>query len=110
MDPVEPPGTVTLGTPDAHLGVSAGPPFVAGSGANEVGDVLLSVSGNVRVSDRIALVSENWFVPGGDTGYVLSGAVRFIGQRLGVDAGLVFVKGADIPVPWLDFTFMFGSR
>jgi hypothetical protein len=103
-------GTVTVGTQDAHLGVSIGPPFVAGTDVNEVGDVALSVSGNYRLSDRIALVSENWFLPSSDSGYALSGAVRFIGQRLGVDAGLVFVNGATVPLPWLDFTFSFGRR
>jgi len=101
-------GTVTIGTPDAHLGLSAGPPFVAGTEGNQVGDVLVSISGNYRVSERIALVSENWLLPGADNAYVISGAVRFIGQRLGVDAGLVFVDGATVPVPWLDFTFSFG--
>lgn len=103
-------GTVTLGTPDLHLGVSAGPVFVAGDEANEVGDILVSISGNVRVSERIALVSENWFLPQSDNAYALSGAVRFIGQRLAVDAGLIFVEGAEIPIPWLDFTFNFGQH
>jgi hypothetical protein len=103
-------GTVTVGTPDAHLGLSAGPPFVAGTDSSEFGKVLFSVSGALRVSERIALVSENWFFPGTDeTTYVLSGAVRFIGQRLGVDAGLLFFQGAEIPVPWLDFTWNFGT-
>jgi hypothetical protein len=101
-------GTVTLGTPDLHLGVSAGPPFVAGDAANDVGDFIFSVSGNVRVSEHVALVTENWFAPSGSEGfYALSGAIRFIGQRLGVDAGLVFGKGATVPVPWLDFTWNF---
>jgi hypothetical protein len=103
-------GTVTLGTPDAHVGVSIGPPFVAGK-QNDLGDLLVSVSGVARVSEHIALVSENWIIPGGgDTNLIASGAVRFIGQRLGVDAGLLFVEGADAPLPWLDFTWNFGAR
>jgi len=100
-------GTVTLGTPDLNLGVSAGPPFVAGTAGNDVGKVLMSVSGNARLTEHVALVTENWFAPASDTGYALGFAVRFIGQRLGVDAGLVFVEGADVPVPWLDFTWHF---
>jgi len=103
-------GTVSFGTPDAHVGLSVGPPFVAGN-ENDFGDLLASVSGAVRVSEHIALVSENWIIPGGDeTTFVGSGAVRFIGQRLGVDAGLLFVQGSEIPVPWLDFTWNFGGR
>lgn len=100
--------TVTFGTPDAHVGFSAGPPFVTGTEENAVGDVLLSISGNYRVSERIALVSENWILPAADNAYITSGALRFIGQRLSVDAGLVFVDGATVPLPWLDFTFNFG--
>lgn len=102
-------GALTLGTPDHHLGVALGPPFIAGS-SNDLGDLVVVISGNVRVSDRIALVSENWVVPGADGGYALSGAVRFIGQRLGVDAGLIYFEDAPIPIPWLDFTFNFGRR
>jgi len=100
-------GTATLGTPDLNLGVSAGPPFVAGNAGNDVGSVLVSVSGNARVSEHFALVTENWFAPSSNTGYALGFAARFIGQRLGVDAGLVFVEGTQVPIPWLDFTWHF---
>lgn len=103
-------GAVTVGTPNAHLGVAAGPPFVAGDEINELGDVVITVSGNLRVWDRLAIVSENWILPGANDAYALSGALRFIGQRLGVDAGLIFVDGASVPIPWLDFTFNFGRR
>ena len=103
-------GTVTLGTPDLHLGISAGPPFVAGTDQNDVGQVILSISGNARVSEHLALVTENWILPGDDGGYVCTGALRIIGQRLGVDAGLMFFKGSSVPFPWLDFTWNFGKR
>jgi len=104
-------GTVTLGTENMHLGVSAGPPFAIGSGTSELGKVVVSVSGNLRVSRSIALVSENWFVQvEGTTEWLGSAAVRFIGNRLGVDAGFLFTSGTSFPVPWLDFTWHFGER
>lgn len=100
--------TVTLGSPDLHLGVSAGAPFVAGDIENDVGEAAFSVSGTWRVSNRIALVTENWFFPNQDSNIVIDGlAVRFIGSRLGVDVGLIFATDLDIPVPWLDFTWNF---
>jgi len=103
-------GTVTLGTEDLNLGVSAGPPFGVGNGTSELGKVVVSVSGNWRVSRSIALVSENWFVQVDGTTEVLgSAAVRFIGDRLGVDAGFLFSPGSSFPVPWLDFTWHFGE-
>jgi hypothetical protein len=97
-------GTATVGTPDAHLSLSAGPPF----GPGGAGDLFFTLSGAVRVSERVALVSENWLFPGAD-GTVLSGAVRLTGSRLGVDAGLVFLEGASVPLPWLDFIWSFGT-
>lgn len=101
-------GTVTLGRPELHLGVSVGVPFVFGGEENEVGDLALSVSGVARIAPRAALVAESWFFPSADESVFLTGAaVRFIGSRLAVDAGLVFMTDADIPLPWLDFTWGF---
>jgi hypothetical protein len=99
--------TVTLGDEDHHLSVSAGPPFLLSHGTTDLGPVLIAVSGAVRLSRGVALVSENWILPGGNTStdVLASGAVRLIAQRLGVDVGLVFANGAGVPLPWLDFTW-----
>lgn len=100
--------TVTLGRPDLHLGVSAGVPFVVGDAENDVGDTVFSVSGVARVSRRVALVTENWVFPGSEDDVVVSGfAVRFIGSQLAVDVGLLFSPDAEVPFPWLDFTWNF---
>ena len=102
--------TVTLGSEDLHLGISAGPPFALRHGTSTLGKALVSVSGNWRVGRSVALVSENWFVQvDRDTKVVGSAAVRFIGERFGVDAGFLFPQGSRIPVPWLDFTWHWGA-
>jgi hypothetical protein len=99
-------GTLTLGDEDGHVSVSAGPPFMLSRGENELGSVLVSLSGALRVSRSVALVTENWIVPvDGEARVVGSGAVRFIADRLGVDVGLVFARDVEIPIPWLDFTW-----
>lgn len=104
-------GTATFGTPDAHVSVSAGSPFAADGADGDLGGILYSVSGAVRVSDGISLVTENWIVPGGEEAFnVISGALRFLGQRLAVDAGLVFFEGSPLALPWIDFTWRFGGR
>jgi hypothetical protein len=104
-------GTVTLGTPDAHIGVSVGPPFATSSNRTELGTALLSVSGNLRVANSLALVTENWFAPGfytsGETPMINAFAVRVLGDHISVDLGLVHVTNAGFPVPWLDFTYNF---
>jgi hypothetical protein len=99
-------GTVTLGTEDLHLGVSAGPPFAFDKSNTALGAAIVSVSGNWRMTRVLALVSENWFVPvDGKIQAVGSLALRFLGEHLAVDAGFVFANGAQAPLPWLDFTW-----
>jgi hypothetical protein len=98
--------TATFGSEDRHVSVSAGPPFLLEKGTSDLGAVLVTVSGALRVAPRIALVTENWIVPiDGAARFGGSGAIRFIADRLGVDAGLVFPQGSAIPIPWLDFTW-----
>lgn len=100
-------GTAAIGTPDAHLSLSAGPPLTSDG---DRGPLLVSVSGALRVADRIALVTENWIIPGGEEPInIFSGAVRFIGRGLAVDAGLVALEGFPVALPWLDFTWRVGG-
>jgi hypothetical protein len=99
-------GTLTLGTEDLHLGISAGPPFAFNKSNTAFGVAIVSVSSSWRVARAVALVSENWFVPvDGRTQAVGSLAVRFLGEHLAVDAGFAFANGARAPLPWLDFTW-----
>jgi hypothetical protein len=97
--------TATLGDEDLHASLSAGPPFSLSRGTTDLGELLVSLSGAARLSPRVALVSENWLITASGGRLVLSGAVRFIADRLGVDAGLVWVQGTEFPLPWLDFTW-----
>ncbi len=99
-------GQVTFGTPRAHLTLSAGYPFLLDEdGDDEVGDVMISVSGNLRVSKHVAFVSENWIFPDLDNTVIGSFATRFMGEHSAVDVGLVFIEGAEVPIPWFDFTW-----
>ena len=76
---------------------------------------LITVSGMVRVSNRIGFVSENWIVPGvnSDGGYygIYSYGIRFLGEKISVD--LAFINNPDlaseiiIGIPWLDFVVNF---
>lgn len=76
---------------------------------------LITISGMVRVSKRIALVSENWLVPdagsnGGSYG-IFSYGIRFLGEKTSID--LAFLNNKDIAdglaigIPWLDFVINF---
>jgi hypothetical protein len=76
---------------------------------------LVTVSGMVRASKRIAFVSENWVIPGVDEdgGYygIYSYGIRFLGDKTSID--LAFINNGDIAkeiiigIPWLDFVINF---
>jgi hypothetical protein len=107
-------GTATVGTPDAHLSLGVGKPFtLTNSGGSLDSTVIATLSGNLRVSQRVALVTENWLFPtfgstGGQLPMLNSLAVRLFGESWAVDLGGIRVPGLGIPVPWVDFAYNFG--
>ncbi|MFY0565909.1 hypothetical protein ACN28E_18960 [Archangium lansingense] len=108
-------GTATYGTPDAHLSVALGKPFMLSNNQDAISPYyIVAVSGNVRVTQRLALVTENWLVPnldvnlGGELPMLNSLAVRIFGESWAVDLGAIRVPGTIIPIPWVDFAYNFG--
>jgi hypothetical protein len=99
-------GQLTLGTPRAHLTLSGGYPFIVDDDDSYTGDLMMSVAGNLRMSQHSALVSENWIFRDGDQTHVIaSGAIRFLGEHSAVDVGFVGIPDGEVPIPWLDFTW-----
>jgi hypothetical protein len=118
-------GTVTYGTGDRHVSVSAGGvvDFLTGDDPQTLGTVLVAVSGNYRLGPRAALVSENWFLiggelqpAGGDLFVIPSLVVRLFGPSFATDLGVVPLIVPEsgifdvpvIPIPWVGFTWNFG--
>ncbi|HEX2190515.1 MAG TPA: hypothetical protein VHG51_16520 [Longimicrobiaceae bacterium] len=75
-------------------------------------EVPLMVGGELRVSRRNKLVSENWLVPG--EGGAVSAGVRRMGDQWTIDYGLMALFGPDaeeVPYfPILSFSYAFGGR
>ncbi len=75
---------------------------------------VLMVGGTVRAGKRVSLVAESWLFPGHDfqlSEQPLGVAVRFFGERLSVDVGVVLVAeilDEGFPIPWLSFSYHFG--
>jgi hypothetical protein len=70
---------------------------------------IITLSGMTRISKRFGLVTENWFVP---NYAIFSYGVRFFGEKISVDIGLVnskdIVKTFALGVPaFIDFVFKF---
>ena len=109
-------GTATYGTPDAHLSLAVGAPFVFAENADAfTRPFITTLSGNLRVSQRLALITENWLVPtlnqqNAVVDFLMfnSLALRIFGERWAVDVGAIRVPYWATPIPWLDFTYNFG--
>ena len=102
-------GVATTGSPESNLTLGAGWGYVGGTLANKP---VITVGGQHRATKRIALISENWFVPfdNGGGGFVSYG-VRMLGEKIAVDLALGSPVGTDkffFPgIPLLGFAFKF---
>ncbi|MBM66544.1 MAG: hypothetical protein CMH55_09955 [Myxococcales bacterium] len=107
---------ITVGKPDKQVTLSAGRPFaLSGSEGADLGDALLVVAGQFRLTNSVGIVSENWIFPnsdGPDGPEVLSLhalAIRRISKNFAWDAGLIGVAGSVGAFPWIDFTWNIGT-
>ncbi len=100
-------GVGTFGTRDAALTLGLGFGY---SGADFSSQPVAMIGGETRVSRRIKLLTENYFLPG-ETGLVFSGGLRFLGDRLSTDVGVAGAAGdgdAGCCVPLINFSYAFG--
>ena len=101
--------SMTFGDKNRHLTLSIG--------SNQMADTALwaaNLSGYIRLSDRIALISENWLITDPERYShltMLGVGPRFISEKFTTDVGLIntFTEDAYIPIPWLDVTYHFGG-
>lgn len=98
-------GVATVGPSDRSVTAGLGYGFVNGHFAEKPA-VLLGTE--LRLSRRVAFISENYVMPGTD-GVILSYGLRLIGDRLSTD--LAFINHTSSGVfpgfPWLGFTYRF---
>jgi hypothetical protein len=105
--------TGTYGDRFNHVSLSLGWGYAKIEEDFEVMDTpILVLAGNQRLSDNIAFVTENWFIPGDfDNLLFLSGSIRFIGKRIAVDIGAGFPLTEEIEdfflFPIVNFTYHF---
>lgn len=101
-------GVGTFGTPDRALTAGLGFGF---SGDDFESEPVGMVGGEVRVSRRVKLLTENYFLPS-ETGAALSGGIRFFGDRFAADVGVAGVVGGNEAfccIPLLNVSYAFGS-
>lgn len=104
--------TATYGDNLNHASISLGWGFARGNDEWEMMDrPILVLAGNKRISQNIALVTENWIWPDLDLGYMpLSLSARFLGKRIATDIGMIFTIetiSEGLPFPIINFTYHF---
>lgn len=109
-------GVGTWGNRDNAFTAGAGWGYRWGGASSELSSApLIVLGGETRVGRRVKLVTENWFYTGsGANGGIISGGVRFIGDRLSSDLGLlgVFGGGGSLGccLPTVNFVWNFGRK
>ena len=103
----------TKGSPDKSFTCGIGLGYIAeeGEDVDFAEHPVLLLGGNIRLSESMALVSENWLITGEDLGLdqqPLGLALRFFGPRIAVDAGVIIIGEVieeGFPIPWLSFVY-----
>jgi len=76
---------------------------------------IIMLGGNIRLTEGVALLSENWLITGRDFNIneqPLSLALRLFGDHLAADLGFIIIGDQikeGFPIPWLSFTYNFGK-
>jgi hypothetical protein len=103
-------GVGTYGNETASLTLGLGFGFSGG----DVEDKPVYVFGaELRSSNSVAFITENWYIPENDEFQIVSFGLRFFGENLAADFGLIHPLGADTRgfpfLPWLGFSYNFGT-
>ena len=79
------------------------------AGSDFTSEFAVLVGGEKRLSNRIGLVTENYFVPSSIGEPIVSGGVRFMSEKLTVDLALFNSPSNPIfpGVPWVSFVYKF---
>lgn len=98
-------GVGTFGDGNGSVTVGAGYGFAGGKiQSKPVG----MVGGELRIANRVGIVTENYLLPVSENNLLYSFGLRFIGESITTDLALVNVSGSDIiGIPYVDFVIRF---
>lgn len=104
--------TATYGNENNNVSMGLGYGFVNDKFSKKP---IITGSGMCRLSRKIGLVSENWFVPDENNKFynMFSYGIRFMGERITVDLAFLnnsdIAKGLHVGIPYVDFVVKFGK-
>ena len=95
-------GVFTYGTSESNISLGAGYGLVDGEFSSHPA---VMVGGTHRVSNNIALLTENYLLPGGDEGTLYAGihGIRILSRNNAFDVGVILGSVMDSEVPALPF-------
>lgn len=102
-------GVGTWGDRDNAFTAGAGLAFGGGEFFDEP---IVMLGGETRMGPQTKLITENYFVPG-ESGALVSGGIRFFGERISADAGVGGFLGGDgvgCCLPLVNFVYTFGRK
>lgn len=99
-------GTITAGTPTAHVSLYAGPPMPDAGRFGRFDETIAAVAGTARVTGWSSILFESWVTPRRDQpeAFVGLAARAFVGDHLAIDAG-GFATTASQWGPWVALTW-----
>ena len=102
-------GVTSFGNQNASLTAGLGWGF---SGNETAHKPIILLGGELRASNSIKFITENWIPPDSDIAF-LSFGIRFFGDSLASDLGLIYPAGSRFRgfpfFPWLGFAYNFGT-
>jgi hypothetical protein len=102
-------GVGTFGSQDRAMTVGLGFGF---AGSDFLSQPVAMIGGEVRANASVKLITENYFLPG-ETGAVISGGIRLIGERFSTDLGIMGFAGdgdTGCCLPVVNFSYAFGKK
>lgn len=105
-------GVSTFGQPHASLTAGLGVGFGDGGFAEHP---VMVLGGEYQMSNSVKVLTENYIFVGLKDGLLVSGGIRFFGDKLAADIGLftlpaLVTEGMGFPfIPWLGFAYNFGG-
>ena len=105
-------GVGTFGSRDNAVTLGAGWFYAQTDGYGDIADEpVILLGGERRISRHVKLVTENWLSLSDGVDGMVSGGVRFIGDRLSADLGLAAMPGeGGCCLPLANFVWSFGGR
>lgn len=97
----------TVGESDRAFTGGLGWGFDLGEDSRFASEPIFMLGGELRVGDRSKLITENWLAPGTSDEVLLTGGVRFFGERISADLGLGGGLGTGCCLPVANVVYLF---